>query len=56
MEPFDINKAYGVWYDKTHPSDFVAACRASAQRQAEGKRLIEIKQNQTGLPRTKSPS
>ena len=36
-QEFNSLKAYGVWYDKTHPSDFVKSCQASAQRVADAK-------------------
>lgn len=44
MDPFNSMKSYGVWYDKTHPSDFVKACRASAQRVADDKEQRERKE------------
>lgn len=43
MDKYTDSKAYGVWYDKTHPSDFVKACQDSAKRIADAKWIREQK-------------
>ena len=49
----DLNKAYAVWYDKTHPTDHQKACAESRALREDHLRRLDAKEKMFSNPKEK---